>query len=126
MTRIIMAAAAVLALALAPPVHAGPATNEKIASVTDGLAKLAKQRDEQCMAQKDDMKQQCLDWYGWLADQGKVLLATLQKRAEVEAMPDSVLKHRLGYAVDESTYGKLLDAVTKQTNAVVYAFGSKK
>jgi len=132
MMRIIMAAAAVLGLALALPAYAGaethgsPATREKIESVKDGLAKLAKQRDEQCMSQKDDMKQQCLDWYGWLAGQGKILLATLEKRAEVEAMPDSVLKHRLGYAVDDTTYGKLLDAVTKQTNAVVYAFGSKK
>lgn len=132
MVRIIMTAAAVLGLMLVLPVHAGPAkqgspaTREKIALVKNGLAKLAKHREEQCMAQHNDAKQQCLDWYDWLADQGKVLLATLRKRAEVEAMPDSILKHRLAYAVDDATYGKLLDAVTKQTNAVVFAFGSKK
>jgi hypothetical protein len=130
--RLMMAAGVVLGLAVTLPAFAdsekqgSPATMEKMQSVKDGLAKLAKQRDEQCAAQTDDMKQQCLDWYGWLAAQGKVLLATLEKRAQVEAMPQSVLKHRLGYAVDDATYGKLLDAVTKQTNAVVYAFGSKK
>jgi hypothetical protein len=127
-----MAAGVVLGFALALPADAGPArrgspaTMDKMQSVKDGLAKLAKQRDEQCTAQTDEMKQQCLDWYGWLSDQAKVLLATLEMRAQVEAMPQSVLKHRLGYAVDDTTYGKLLDAVTKQTNAVTYAFGSKK